>query len=450
MAITKIKPIKGTLKKALDYIMNPDKTDGKMLVSSYGCSYETADIEFGFTLSQAMQKGNNLAHHMIQSFSPDECADGHVTPELAHEIGKRFADSVTSGKYEYVISTHIDRGHIHNHIIFCAVDFVDHKKYVSNKKSYARLRSISDNLCREYGLSVVVPQQETAKSYYEYQADKSGISWKKKLRSTIDLLIPQSQDFDDLLKRLENAGYEIKHGKYISCRAPEQERFTRLKTLGNRYAEDQLKERVYDFKHPGQNHFSSVSLIIDLQNCLKAKQSAGYEHWAKIHNLKQAAETLNYLTEHHIEQYSDFESHANRLMDNREQLASEIKFLEKQITKMTLIIKYVTVYKQTEMVYREYQNAKNKSQFRSIHERDILLHESALNALRENHIQNPLPEIGTLIDKYSQLQCEKESLYHDYEIAKRRTKECDIVKKNIDSILEIRSEPEQEHDIETR
>ena len=127
MAVTKIKPVKSTLSKALDYIENPDKTDGKMLISSFGCSYETADIEFGYTLSQAREKGNNLAFHLIQSFAP-----GEVDYEKAHEIGRQLADAVTKGQHEYVVTTHIDKGHIHNHIIFCAVNFVDHHKYVSN------------------------------------------------------------------------------------------------------------------------------------------------------------------------------------------------------------------------------------------------------------------------------------------------------------------------------
>ena len=166
MAVTKIKPIKSTLSKALDYIENPDKTDGKMLVSSFGCSYETADIEFEYTLSQALQKGNNLAFHLIQSFEP-----GEVDYQKAHEIGKQLADAVTKGQHEYVLTTHIDKGHVHNHIIFCAVNFVDHRKYNSNKRSYYGIRNMSDKLCRENGLSVVVPGKGSkGKSYAEYQA----------------------------------------------------------------------------------------------------------------------------------------------------------------------------------------------------------------------------------------------------------------------------------------
>ena len=191
MAVTKIKPIKGTLNKALDYIQNPAKTDEKMLVSSFGCSYETADIEFTFTLSQALDKGNNLAHHLIQAFEP-----GEVDYREAHEIGRQLADAVTKGQHEYVLTTHIDKGHIHNHIIFCAVNFVDHHKYNSNKRSYYGIRNMSDKLCREHGLSVVLPNRGSkGKSYAEYQAEKTGTSWKGKLKIAVDALIPQVSSF---------------------------------------------------------------------------------------------------------------------------------------------------------------------------------------------------------------------------------------------------------------
>ena len=298
MAVTKIKPIKSTLSKALDYIENPDKTDGKMLVSSFGCSYETADIEFGFTLSQALQKGNNLAFHLIQSFEP-----GEADAQTAHEIGRQLADAVTKGQHEYVLTTHIDKGHVHNHIIFCAVNFVDHRKYVSNKRTYYGIRNMSDKLCRENGLSVVVPGKGSkGKSYAEYQAEKTGTSWKGKLKTAVDALIPQVSSFEELLQRLQAAGYEIKPGKYVSCRAPGQERFTRLKTLGADYTEEAIRERIAGkrtraVKAPKQQR-GGVSLLIDIENSIKAQQSRGYEQWAKIHNLKQAAKTMNFLTEH--------------------------------------------------------------------------------------------------------------------------------------------------------
>ena len=171
MAVTKIHPIKSTLNKALDYIENPDKTDEKLFVSSYGCSYETADIEFQILLDQAYQKGNNLAHHLIQAFEP-----GETTAEQAHEIGRQLADEVLQGKYPYVITTHIDKGHLHNHIIFCAVDMANQRKYISNRQSYAFIRRTSDRLCKEHGLSVVKPGKDKGKAYAEWDAQKKGKS----------------------------------------------------------------------------------------------------------------------------------------------------------------------------------------------------------------------------------------------------------------------------------
>ena len=350
MAVTKIKPVKSTLSKALDYIENPDKTDGKMLISSFGCSYETADIEFGYTLSQALDKGSNLAFHLIQSFAP-----GEVDYEKAHEIGKQLADAVTKGQHEYVVTTHIDKGHIHNHVIFCAVNFVDHHKYNSNKRSYYGIRNMSDKLCRENGLSVVVPGKGSkGKSYAEYQAEKTGTSWKGKLKIAVDALIPQVSSFEELLTRLQAAGYEIKPGKYVSCRAPGQERFTRLKTLGADYTEEAVRERIAGrrtkvAKAPREQR--GVSLLIDIENSIKAAQSKGYEQWAKIHNLKQAAKTMNFLTEHKIEQYADLVSRIEEMAAESGQAADALKNAEKRLAEMAVLIKNVSTYQKTKPVY---------------------------------------------------------------------------------------------------
>lgn len=207
MAVTKTHPIKSTLKAAIDYICNPAKTDGRLLVSSFGCSAETADIEFAWTRRHAIDKGTNLGRHLIQAFEP-----GEVSAQEAHEIGMQLAKEVLGGKYEYVLTTHIDKGHIHNHLIFNAVSFTDHKHYHSNKRSYHYIRRVSDRLCKEHGLSVVVPGRDKGKSYIEHTAAQAGNSYKAKLKAAVDRLIPASTDFEDLLCRLQEEGYEIKRG----------------------------------------------------------------------------------------------------------------------------------------------------------------------------------------------------------------------------------------------
>ena len=355
MAVTKIKPIKSTLKKALEYIQNPDKTDDKMLVSSFGCSYETADIEFAFTLSQALDKGNNLAHHLIQSFEP-----GEVSFEKAHEIGKQLADAVTKEQYEYVLTTHIDKGHVHNHIIFCAVNFVDYHKYNSNKRSYYGIRNISDRLCYENGLSVITPEKgHKGKSYIEYQTAKTGTSWKGKLKEAVDLLIPQVADFEELLEKLQASGYEIKNGKYVSCRAPGQERFTRLKTLGADYTEEAIKKRIAGTRSRTGKKLTQengISLLIDIENNIKAQQSAGYEHWTKIYNLKQAAKTMNFLTENNILQYEDLIKKIDEIILDSEQTACSLKQNEKETFRYGCSYKkYLNLSKDKGYLQRIYQ-----------------------------------------------------------------------------------------------
>ena len=447
MAVTKIKPIKSTLSKALDYIQNPDKTDGKMLVSSFGCAFETADIEFGFTLSQALDKGNNLAHHLIQSFEP-----GETTPEQAHEIGRQLADAVTKGQHEYVLTTHIDKGHIHNHVIFCAVNFVDHHKYNSNKRTYYGIRNMSDKLCRENGLSVVVPGKGSkGKSYAEYQAEKMGASLKGKLKIAVDALIPQVSDFEELLRQLEAAGYEIKRGKYISCRAPGQERFTRLKTLGADYTEEALTERIAGkrtraAKAPRAEK-KSVSLLIDIENSIKAGENRGYEQWAKIHNLKQAAKTLNFLTENKIEQYADLTAKIAEISAESEKAADALKSAEKRLADMALLIKNITTYKQTKPIADAYRAAKDKPRFRREQESSLILYEAAAKAIKAAGIEK-LPNLSALQADYAALQEQKEALYADYGRLKKKVKEYDVIKRNIDSILRQEKEPEQSKETE--
>ena len=442
MAVTKIKPVKSTLKKALDYIQNPDKTDGKMLVSSFGCSPETADIEFAFTIAQALDRGNNLAHHLIQSFEP-----GEVDYQKAHEIGKQLADAVTKGQYEYVLTTHIDKGHVHNHIIFCAVNFVDYHKYNSNKRSYYGIRNMSDRLCRENGLSVVVPQKGgKGKSYAEYLAEKTGTSWKGKLKIAVDGLIPQVSCFEELLSRLQAAGYEIKPGKYVSCRAPGQERFTRLKTLGADYTEEAIRERIEGrrtrtAKAPKAER--GVSLLIDIENSIKAAQSRGYEQWAKIHNLKQAAKTLNFLTEHQISRYEDLTAKITEIQTESDKAGDALKEVEKRLADMAVLIKNVSPLPKTKPASYTYRKARNKERYPAAPEGAVILHETAAKAPKAAGISK-LPNLAALQTEYEKLQEQKEALRADYGKLKKQVREYDVIKQNIDSILRQPREPERE------
>ena len=403
-------------------------------------------IEFAYTLSQALEKGNNLAHHLMQSFEP-----GEVSYEKAHEIGRQLADAVTKGQHEYVLTTHIDKGHIHNHVIFCAVNFIDHRKYNSNKRSYYGIRNISDRLCRENGLSVVVPGRGSkGKSYAEYQAEKTGTSWKGKLKIAVDALIPQASDFADFLRLLQAAGYEIKPGKYISCRAPGQERFTRLKTLGADYTEEAIRERIAGrrakaAKAPREQR--GVSLLIDIENSIKAAQSKGYEQWAKIHNLKQAAKTMNFLTEHKIEQYADLVSRIEEMAAESGQAADALKDAEKRLADMAVLIKNVSTYQKTKPVYDAYRKARNREKYRAGQEQAIILHEAAARSLKAAGIAK-LPNLAALQSEYEALQAQKEALYADYGKLKKKVREYDIIKQNIDSILQADRQPEREKETE--
>ena len=432
MAVTKTHPIKSTLKAAIDYILNPEKTDGKLLASSFGCGLETADIEFAWTREAAGDRGTHLGRHLIQSF-----AVGETTPEEAHKIGMELAQAVLGGKYEFVLTTHVDKDHLHNHLIFNSVSFVDYKKYHSNKQSYRHIRRTSDRICKEHGLSVVVPGQDRGKSYAEYTAEKQGISYKAKLKTAIDTLIPQVKDFDELLRRLQEMGYEIKQGKYISFRAAGQERFTRAKTLGAAYTEEAIKERikgVYAAKAKTLRKDKKIRLVVDLENSIKAQQSAGYERWAKIHNLKQAAKSMNFLTENKIEYYSELESKIADIMTAHDAAAKAVKEVEQRMSDLSLLIKHTTTYRQLKPIYDEYRKSPDKEKYLRGHESEIILFEAAARALKEMQIKK-LPDLAALRKEYSSLNDRKSKLYEDYRQAKKQMQEYGVVKKNVDSIL---------------
>lgn len=438
MAVTKNHPINSTLKKAIQYICNPEKTDGTLLIDAYGCTPETADIEFEWTRKKAKDNGkeSHLARHFIQSFSP-----GETTPEQAHEIGKKLADEILGGKYEYILSTHIDRGHIHNHIIFNDVNFVDYRHSHINKKWYYDTRKISDRLCEEYGLSVIPQNENTGKSYIEYTAAKQGTSYKAQLKADIDKAVRKSLDYSDFLLRMEIAGYEVKQGKYISFRAAGRERFIRGKTLGGYYTEDSIKERISkNAIHRPKKDNRRINLIIDIQNCIKAQESKGYEHWSKIYNLKQAAKTLNFLTENNITTYEDLDKSAERTHKNFDSISEKIKSVEKQINTTALLIKNVETYSRLKPVMEKYKKAKNKEQFKEKYRAEITLFEAAFKELKNADY----PPVKELRQSYSKLTEEKKTLYEEYKKCKSKVAEIDVVKSNVETLLGASHKPSRE------
>ena len=447
MAVTKTHPIKSTLKAAIDYICNLEKTDGKLLVSAYGCAAETADIEFSWTRRHAIDKGTNLGRHLIQAFQP-----GEVTPEQAHEIGMELAREILGGRYEFVLTTHIDRDHVHNHLIFNAVSFADHKHYHSNKRSYHFIRRTSDRICKEHGLSVIIPGQDKGKSYIEHQAERTGTSYKAKLRAAIDRLLPGCHDLEELLVLLQREGYALKRGKYISARAPGQERFTRLKTLGADYAEDALTARMAGRARPSRQpkqRGGRVSLLIDIQNNIKAQQSAGYRRWATIENLKRIADTSNFLTEHGIGSYEELLDRCEVASASAVRLKADLRDTGAKIDELALKMKHVAAYRQLKPIYDRYKASRDKEKFLRGHESEIILFEAAARELKRLGAV-PLPTTENMKTELANLNAEKERLLAEYKTARTEAQEYDTVKQNVDALLTVPKEQEQQrrHELE--
>ena len=446
MAVTKIKAIRGTLSKAIAYILNPEKTDEKLLVSSYGCASETAAREFEWTRKIAEQKGMNpvriIARHVIQSFEI-----GEVTPELAHEIGKQFADEILGGKYEYVLTTHIDKDHVHNHLIFNAVDFVDYHAYKSYKRIYYDMREVSDRLCKENGLSVIPPSQNKGMGYKEYTEAKRGTSWKQKLKQTIDRLVITAKDYDDFLRLMQEAGYEIKTGKYISFRAEGQERFTRSKTIGENYTEERIKERIAG-RTPRRNRRQTVpkgiSLIGDIQERIRLIDSKGYEYKAKLTILKEAARTLNYLTENNLLQYADLEKKVEDVHSSYDRTGKELKGVEARLREVQPLIKNISNYQRLKPVYDAFQKAKDKPGFKAKHEAELVIFEAARSTLLAMQGDEKLPSLKTLQAEHQRLLDEQHRLYDERAKLKKEARIIDTMKANVDIFLKPSAVQESE------
>ena len=435
------------MSKAIAYILNPEKTDEKLLVSSYGCASETAAREFEWTRKIAEQKGMNpvriIARHVIQSFEI-----GEVTPELAHEIGKQFADEILGGKYEYVLTTHIDKDHVHNHLIFNAVDFVDYHAYKSYKRIYYDMREVSDRLCKENGLSVIPPSQNKGMGYKEYTEAKRGTSWKQKLKQTIDRLVITAKDYDDFLRLMQEAGYEIKTGKYISFRAEGQERFTRSKTIGENYTEERIKERIAGRtprRSQRQTTPKGISLIGDIQERIRLIDSKGYEHKAKLTILKEAARTLNYLTDNNLLQYTDLEKKVEDVHSSYDRTGKELKVVEARLREVQPLIKNISNYQRLKPVYDAFQKAKDKPSFKAKHEAELVIFEAARSTLLAMQGDEKLPSLKTLQAEQQRLLDEQQRLYDERAKLKKEVKQIETIKSNVDTFLAPSADHDRDH-----
>lgn len=436
MAYIKIFPIKITDKKAMDYIMNPDKTDGKLLVSSFACSPETADIEFAFTRKagkeNVMDKGNNLAFHLIQSFKP-----GEVDATTAHVLGKQFADEVLKGKYEYIISTHNDKGHVHNHIIFNATSFRDYHKYVSNKRSYHKICRISNRICQENGLVTSMPKERAGRSYKENMEYHHGNSWKAKLKFAVDKAVWTSVNYEEFLLKMKLSGYEIRQGKHLAFRALEQKNFTYMKSLGSYYTEDSVQERLNRNRHKTvspKNISREIRLFVDISTFIESGNQKGFETWAMRNNLKQAALTFNYLSENNLLNYERFQQHIEDMSEAVHLCEEKIDTLDNKISHQQVLQKQCDAYRKCRRIVRAGKHAPDPQLYKYRHFSEFQLHDILKKQLSDAGITK-IPSQKRLKQELDQLEKNKYSVLQELHKLQNKQKTLEMVRSNFSLLL---------------
>lgn len=442
MAVTEIHAIRTTLNKALDYIMNPKKTDDRLLVDGFGCSPETAALQFELTKKNFLKEKGILGFHIIQSFSP-----GEVDYETAHKIGMELAEKIFDGKFQFVCATHIDRGHVHNHIIANSVSFENGDEFLSKRHTMYDIRNFSDELCRENGLSVITEPKEKGRSQYEHSLDKKGKSWKSLLRQNINEAIHKTKSWDEFLLYMQKLNYEIKQGKYISFRAEGQERFIRSKTLGADYTEERLRERI-----SGARTNPTVSLIIDIEKCFKEKQlnPEAFRQWATVQNLKTMANTVNFLTERNMLSYSALSEKHTALKEKYNADRTRIKEVEQRLKTIAEDIQNIDNYRKHKPVADKLEAVVFKEKFRRDHESELIIFTAAEKYLKKRFYGGKAPLIKELRAEQKKLYAEKDRMYSSYNAAKVEIKELDAVMKNVDIILGKGKEKDCQRDVQRK
>ena len=442
MAISKLSPIKSTLSLAVDYILNPLKTNYGMYTNSYACPLngELVEEEFFRVRSLGTGKGNVLAQHIKQSFKGDE-----VTPEEAMKLGMELADKLLKGQYQYVIATHINTDNIHNHIIFNNISFEHYRsfEYLENrgKVSWKNLREHNDDLCRENNLSVIDnPKIGKGKCYYEWQQDKLGTSWKAQLRFAIDETIMQSVDFDDFLKKLRAKEIECVYNPdnviKIKFRMKGQERFSRGKTLGWYYDEPQLRKRIeqYQILKNGISGKDVKTKIIDTSSDV-FQTSKGLLHWADMQNMKEASRMLNYLTTHNLNSEKDIESNATQTYNQRMIIVSKLNATQNQINELTDAIRLLRTYKKYKPVHDRYNQAIMKSKFQKENATELSKYDDAVNKLKVLYPDKRLPNLEKLENQRTELLAEFKSMNETYKGIVEKLKEIEFAQKSINEYM---------------
>ena len=440
----------------IDYVNNPQKTDYGNLITSYGCDSRTADNEFilakrdyEFITGRDQGKRDVIAYHIRQSFRP-----GEIDAETANRIGYELAMSFTKAAHAFVVATHIDRHHVHNHIIYNSTALSCERKFKDFKQSAKAVRRISDLLCLENGLSVIEnPKPSRGRNYGEWLGGKPP-TWQEKLRRKIDKVLPACSTFTDFLSAMKTEGYTVNDKrKYITFLAPGQKKPTRLNTLKGEYTEEAIRERlgmtrIVASSGAGGGH-NRVSLLIDIQQKIREGKGAGYEQWARIFNIKETARTLLFLKENGIDSYDDLEKKAAAATADFNDRMAKIKAVEKRLSDISELQKHIGTYSKTREIYAKYKASGWNSEFYEEHRAEITLHRAAKKYFDGLGIKS-LPKITTLKQEYAALLAEKKKLYSGYHEAKDNMKELLDAKGNAQRMLGIKPEAHEHYVLRTK
>ena len=463
MATTRIMPLhigKGrtesqAISDIIDYAANPQKTDNGRLITGFGCDSRTADAEFLLAKRQYIAatgrvRGSDdvIAYHVRQSFLP-----GEITPEEANRLGVEFAKRFTKGNHAFVVCTHIDKAHIHNHIIWSSVNLDCDRKFRNFWGSTKAVWRLSDTICIENGLSVVKNPKPHGKSYNKWLGDQAKPSHREQLRIMIDQALEQKPaDFDELLKLLSDMGCEVsRRGKAIRLKAPGWENVARMdEKLGAGYSEEEIravlageKQHIPRKKQAIPAKPQKVNLLVDIQAKLQAGKGTGYARWAKVFNLKQMAQTMNFLTEHNLLEYAELQEKAAAATAHHNELSAKIKAAEKRMAEIAVLRTHIVNYAKTREVYVAYRKAGYSKKFRAEYEAEILLHQAAKSAFDEMNVKK-LPKIKELQTEYAQLLEEKKKTYAEYRRSREEMRELLTAKANVDRLLNMEAERDAE------